>query len=273
MYDDDVDRYTGAEREDVFARLFPQGFAGQDVLDEIAPEGWENASLAAVFHPSLDQVYAEALQLHRNIQTLPWRDKQQPPEPEPTRQEVDETYRETPIDTEREVRELVGKCLWDVFSDNHDVIRPDGRIVDIGSFRGAGGFIAECLNRQSPTPEYDYMDFYMGTIWIARRADLTPVYRMIFRRLAARGFDWRYAFPRLGLVDLRPLRAELGLEMQNDEQRDREVAALRESLDTSHRTAIEAAQNLPPPITVQAYQSIYGHYPQGWPPRAEPPEW
>ena len=38
MYDE-VERYTDAECEDVFARLFSQGFAGQDVLDEIAPEG------------------------------------------------------------------------------------------------------------------------------------------------------------------------------------------------------------------------------------------
>ena len=71
MYDDAVERYTDAECETVFVRLFPQGFAGQDVLDEITPEGWENASLAAVFHPSLDQVYAETLQLHRNIQNHP----------------------------------------------------------------------------------------------------------------------------------------------------------------------------------------------------------
>jgi hypothetical protein len=29
------------------------------------------------------------------------------------------------------------------------------------------------------------MRFYMETIWISRRADLTPVYAMIFRRLKA----------------------------------------------------------------------------------------
>ncbi|HEY7494981.1 MAG TPA: hypothetical protein VIH59_28250 [Candidatus Tectomicrobia bacterium] len=230
MHDSTVHCYTDAECEAEFAHLFPHGFAGRDVLDEIAPGGWEQSPLMATFHPSLEQVYEEAVQLHRNLQSFPWHAKDRPPESEPTREEVAQRYQEEPIDTACEVRELVGKCLWDVFSDNHDIIGPDGRLVDIGSFRGAGGFIAECINRQTGKREYDYIDFYMGTIWIARRADLTPVYRMIFRRLKARGHDWRYA-----------------------------SSELHESLK-----AIEEAHTSPPPPTVQAYQSVYGQFPAGW---------
>ncbi|MFN2447577.1 MAG: hypothetical protein ABR606_18570 [Vicinamibacterales bacterium] len=44
----------------------------------------------------------------------------------------------------------------------------------------------------------------MGTIWISRRADLTPVYAMIFRRLKAEGADWVYHFPEIGIVELAP---------------------------------------------------------------------
>jgi hypothetical protein len=262
-------RYTDAECEEEFAYLFPQGFAGQDVLDELAPEGWEASPLVATFHPSLEQVYDEAVQMHRNMQSWPWRQKDRPPDPEPTREEVAQRYRQEPGDTAREARELVGRCLWDVFSDNHDVIAPDGRLIDIGSFRGAGGFIADCLNREIGAQEYDYMDFYMGTIWIAQRADLTPVYRMIFRRLKARGHEWRYAFPRLGLVDLRPLRKAMGGptgSVEDEAQRDRALAELRQSLDASHRQAVEAAWERPPPETVQAYQGVYGWFPEGWPP-------
>ncbi|MBI2876263.1 MAG: hypothetical protein HYY20_05220 [Candidatus Tectomicrobia bacterium] len=282
MNDYEAGCYTDAECEAEFAHLFPQGFAGQNVLGEIAPEGWEQSPLVATFHPSLEQVYEEAVQLHRNLQAFPWR-KDRPPEPEPTREEVAQRYQEEPIDTEREVRELVGKCLWDIFSDNHDVIGPDGRVVDIGSFRGAGGFIADCINRQTGSREYDYIDFYLGTIWIAQRTDLTPVYRMIFRRLKARGYDWTYAFPKLGLVDLRPLRDTLHEPTESagdnvspastsaseeDEERDRALAELRESLETSHRKAVEDAHKGPPPETVQAYQSVYGRFPEGWPPVA-----
>jgi hypothetical protein len=233
MHDDALQRYTEAECEADFARLFPHGFAGQDVLDDLVPEGWESSPLVAVFHPSLDQAYAEALQFHRNLQALQRRDPHRSPTPEPTREAVAQDYRQEPVETTREVRELVGKCLWDIFSDNHEVIGPDGRVVDIGSFRGAGRFIAECLNRQIGGQEYDYIDFYMGTIWIAQRADLTPVYQMIFRRLKAHGHDWTYYFP-------------------------------DESLDTAYREAAEAARHQPPPPTVQAYRSVYGRFPTGW---------
>ncbi len=285
MYDDEVDRYSDDECERAFIQLFPHGPAGQDVLREIAPKGWEQSPLLAVFHPSLHQVYDESVRLHRNVQSFPWRDTQQPPRPAPTREEVAKTYLQTPIDTEVEVRELVGKCLWDIFSDNHEVVAADERIVDIGSFRGAGGFIAAWLNRQTDTRAYDYMDFYMGTIWIAQRADLTPVYAMIFRRLKARGYNWRYAFPKLGLVDMRPLRdawdehtANTGDaepisvpdEEEAEEQRASALAELHESLDRAHREAIDAARQEPPPTTVEAYHSVYGRWPEGWPPVAEP---
>jgi hypothetical protein len=279
MHDDTRQRYTESECEADFTRLFPHGFAGQDVLDDLAPEGWEASPLVAVFHPSLEQAYAEAVQFHRNLQALPWRGPNRSPTPEPTRETVARDYQQEPIDTAREVRELVGQCLWDIFSDNHEVIGPDGRVVDIGSFRGAGGFIAACLNRQIGRQEYDYIDFYMGTIWIAQRADLTPVYQMMFRRLKAHGHAWRYYFPRLGIVDLHPWREALHQQEDNawetatytpeeDEQQDRAIAELRESLDSAHYEAVEAARHQPPPPTVQAYHSVYGRFPEGWPPIA-----
>jgi hypothetical protein len=173
-----------------FDRLFPHGWAGPDVVRELAPGGWENSPLAAVFHPSLDQVYEETLRFHRNLASLRKPDDPRPPPPGPTRAEVAADYRETPIETAREVAELVGRCLWDVFSDNHEVVAPDGRVLDLGSFRASGGFLADLLNRQTGGDGYDYLDFYMGTSWVARRADLGPVYRLIFRRLRARELDW-----------------------------------------------------------------------------------
>src|SRR5579864_537506 len=53
-----------------------------------------------------------------------------------------------PTEHARNVAELVGRCLWDVFSNQHDVIAPDGRLVHLGSFRYAGECIAEYLNRR-----------------------------------------------------------------------------------------------------------------------------
>ena len=106
----------------------------------------------------------------------------------------------------------------------------------------------------------------MGTIWVADRADLTPVYQMIFRRLRNGGLDWVYHFPRIHAIDLRPLRDSLdakedpewpnyspseALAKEADEkERDKNLAELRESLDEDYRDAVNQARNSPSPPTV-----------------------
>ena len=277
-----MDSYSESELEAEFDRLFPHGFAGSDVVHEIAPGGWENSALLAIFHPSLTQSYEETLRMHRNLGRLRRLDDQRPVPPEPTLDEVTRDFRESPIEAGREVGELVGQCLWDVFSDSHEVVGPDGRVLDLGSFRGSGGFLAEILNRQSGAEHYDYLSFYMRTIWVAQRADLSPVYKMIFRRLRGHRLDWIYHFPRLHAVDLRPLKEALDQKPEPDwlsyspsealakqaeqRERDQELAELRASLDEGYREAVDEALKQPPPATVQAYEAVYGCFPRGWPP-------
>lgn len=71
-----------------------------------------------------------------------------------------------------ELTELVGRRLWDIFSDNHEVIAADGRVADIGSFRGASAFLDECASGIRGTwREGDYMRFYLGTIWMSDGRD------------------------------------------------------------------------------------------------------
>lgn len=281
---DEKQRMSYKECEAEFDCLFPEGFAGRDVLQEIAPGGWESSDLLGTFHPSVEQLYQESLQLHRNIQSLSKKGTQDS-SPAPTIEEITRDYSATPIDCEREVRDLVGMCLWDLFSDNHEVIDQEGRVMDIGSFRAAGDFIADILNRQLGEHRYDYMDFYLGTIWISRRADLTPVYSMIFRRLKSRQLDWIYHFPRLFLYDLRPLResikeknepdwlnyspSEALAKEEADKQHDKEVAEMREQLEEEHRQQVEEARESPPPRIVEAYRKVYHKFPVGWPPSCD----
>ncbi len=267
-----------------FDRLFPSGFAGPDVLAEIAPEGWEQSPLLACYHPSAEQVFKERLQIHRNLEELvATRRAREPdklelaPRPEPTIEEVRAEWKETPVKAAEEVAELVGLCLWDVFSDNHEVIAA-GRVVDIGSFRGAAAFLDEYLSgAKEDLWSFDYARFYMGTIWISGRAELTPVYRMIFRRLKELGADWKYHFPELGVVDLSPLRdasekpedyspSEAFAREQEEAQRQAELGRFRQELAEGNAQARRGALDRPPPATVRAYQAIYGREPKGWPP-------
>jgi hypothetical protein len=258
----DRDRLSDPECETVFAILFPLGFGRHDVLVEIAPAGWERSPLLSVFHPSVEQVHREAVRIHRNVDAFLRARGQSRPEAEPTLEEIRSEWREQPIETNHEVRELVGQCVWDVFSDNHDVIAPDGRVVDIGSFRGAGGFIADLLNRENGERRYGYMDFYLGTIWRSDRADLTAVYAMIFRRLARHGFDWKYTFPRFYAFDP----GTSGGAVRETLEQEHERTELHGLLENGRREAIERAKDEPPPRTVHAYRQIYHRDPQGWPP-------
>lgn len=90
-----ADSYSDAELRAEFGRLFPQGFAGADVVRGIAPEGWEHSPLVAVFHPSLEQVYEEALRFHRRICELRRADDERPLPAEPTLEEVRRDFRQT----------------------------------------------------------------------------------------------------------------------------------------------------------------------------------
>ena len=105
---------------------------------------------------------------------------------------------------------------------------------------------------------------------------------MIFRRLIKCNLDWVYHFPKLHLIDLQPLRDALdnrdGPEWadydpeealtkgQAEEDRQRELTSLRDSLDEDRRVVIEKAQQDLPPQIILAYQSVYGRFPRGWPP-------
>ena len=250
------ERYTDEECLTLFAGLFPQGFAGDDVLAEIAPEGWMDSTLHFVFHPTLDQVHWECAQVHRNVRNWQFHSKDGAQEPEPSLDDVRATYEDGPVETEHEVRELVAMCLWDVFSYEHDVVDGDGRLVDIGSWRGAAGFLAEQLNRQTRKPQYDYMDFYMGSFWVSQRSDLTPVYEMIFRRLKERLFDWRYSFPKLQLI-------EFPSDMPNG-ARSYQLEKMNAELEEAHRQAIADSKLEPVPAIVLAYRNVYGMWPHGW---------
>jgi hypothetical protein len=175
---------------------------------------------------------------------------------------------------------MIGYCLWDVFSDNHEVIGKDGKVYDTGSFRGSGGFIADYINSHFPqlSSSYDYLDFYMGSIWVNERADLTPVYLWIFRNLKRLQCDWIYSFPRMHLVSFDksgeeekytgPLEYDPNkavLEELEKREKEESVNRLREELDEAYHKDVEEAKYKPLPKTVQAYKDIYGRLPRGWP--------
>ena len=59
------------------------------------------------------------------------------------------------------------------------------------------------------------------------------------------------------------------MQEEDDAEHERALNEMHESLETAHIEAVTAARQQSPPPTVQAYQSVYGHFPAGWPPTIE----
>ena len=64
MHDEQKGRLTDVELPPLFDRLFPHSFAGADVLAEVAPDAWDRSPLLACFHPSVERVFEESVQLY-----------------------------------------------------------------------------------------------------------------------------------------------------------------------------------------------------------------
>jgi len=178
--------------------------------------------------------------------------------------------------------DVMGMALWDVFSDNHDVVDPNGVAYHLGSFRGSAGTIAETLNETYDLGRrYTYIDFYMGASLGEDDAPFRPVYEWIFRRLYERDCDWHYTFPRLYLMSFDqpedegpddPAAYDPSASVERNlerEEKEEEIEELRKELDQMHREAVEKAKDESPPLVVQAYEGVFGEWPSGWPPATE----
>jgi hypothetical protein len=216
---------TEQESFNLLERMFPTGLRSTDVLSALCPQGWQNSSSKRLF--------------------------------EGTR----ETTKEDDI---AKLGYLIGLCLWDILSDNHDLILPDGRVVHLGSFRATAGIISDFVAEECPMDFRSgegYLEFYLGTWAIKNRTALKPIYRHIFSRLRECDVDWKYSFPRLLVIRFKPEEehfenydpsAAFAAEQKEREENEQYVR-MQEELEKLHQESIELARSKPPPETVQAY--------------------
>lgn len=182
--------------------------------------------------------------------------------------------------TDTQIVLLLGRLLWDVFSDNHAVVDSDGIAYDLGTFRRSGAVIARVINRRyaDAPARYGYLDFYLGTRLMQDRQALRPVYRWLFEQLREAGCDWEYSFPRLYVHEVRPDRTEENDPVTYDpsdavrkelerKAREEELRRLREELEEAYREQVRRARDEPLPPLVAGYREAYGRLPEGWPHR------
>ena len=79
---------------DLLKRIFPRGLQSADLLTALCPEGWQNSSL------------------------------------KPLLESASETDQQEPAIAK--LGHMAGLCLWDILSDNHELILSDRRVVHLG---------------------------------------------------------------------------------------------------------------------------------------------
>ena len=260
--------------------LMPQGFAGADVMAELAPEGWAQCALVRAFHPTAEQLREEARAYAEEFEEVPF--------PKLDEVELPAGCREAqPIDPDRECRDLVGRTVWEVLADDHSVIANDGRRLDLGDYDDASAvlhlFDQGALDFEPEMEDWlDMWDrgrstrFSADMAFIEERASLIPVYELIFRRMQALDMDWIYNFPKLRLYGVElpeappeadeysPVEAfqdELTYEAAKEECEEKLA-----KLDARNEELAEQAAKEAPPEIVQAYMNVFGRRPSGWPP-------
>ncbi len=167
---------TDSECNDLLKFIF-DGSVGFYI--EITPNGWANSEFVFFLHPTPQQQYAEYIRMRDNINRLTKKKDVEDKNIEQSDFKQDDL---TGLNGMDEFLFLLGLCVYDIFSNNHEVVAPDKKIYDLGSMRGSGRFIADFLNNESKdSKKYDYIDFYMGTIWVSERGTLLPFYEFVFK--------------------------------------------------------------------------------------------
>ena len=194
------------------------------LLEKFAPNGWELSSLFTTKYPTPQERYERSLQMHHNFESLA--QKAGRPMPKPNLEDFENEPLQVSGAPLEDLLDLLGDGVWSVFSENNNVIAPNGALYHLGSWRGSGRFIADFFNEHYPVNgKYRYIDFYMGLLYEEDRAKCGVIFRHIFEVLKEEGCDWRF--------------------------------------DQERRDDLEDARYEPPPAVVQVYWEVYGRWPEG----------
>src|SRR5437762_4321972 len=267
----DRSRLSDAELRGFLNGLFPRGLAGPDVVAEVAPEGWDRSPLLGCFHPSVEQVFEEEKRgrresLHNEARRDVDPNADYVTAPRSKLREVRSQWEPQPVRPIDELGELMGLCLWDVFSDGHVVVAADGRAADFGPFAESSKFLDRYVGGEICSSGRKCFGFSWGTHTLAKRADLTSIFAMIFHRLRSAGGEWVYrGWAEFLVSHTRPHEWPAEPPHRMKPTSPEEDLRRRAKVDAMVARAREWVLNRPTPVTVCGYQAAYKRDPRGWP--------
>jgi len=97
--------------------------ANTDLINSLVSNGWEESPFKYAFHPTPERRYEEYIGMMRNLKKLSReKDSKIQNEDLPGFDEFCMDLPDEEVDPDREFIEIMGLCLWDIFSDNHEVV-------------------------------------------------------------------------------------------------------------------------------------------------------
>jgi len=241
------------------------------LFEELTPEGWINCSLVYFLHPTPEQRFVEEYKMYERLRQID-QEKGEPINRKPPQRKDFQPEDLTDLNPISEFRYLLALAIYEIFSNNHQVVDMKGKLYDLGSLRGSGRFLAEFLNMYYPGPikVYDYLDFYCTYSFIEHRSDLSPLFKHVFQKLKSRDINWIYAVPEIFWIDFSgetdqdersfdPHRDILEGQY-NDLVRRRMEHALEDVNKSLKKQVLSQT-----PVIVSSYVKIYGGFPEGWP--------
>jgi hypothetical protein len=112
------------------------------MMGKLAPNDWENSPFVNKNPSTALEENERRLSFHNMFAEL-YKKMGQESEA-PVLEEIEKEFATNGLKDKslEEFLDLLGDCLWCIFSNNHDVIDQKNWVYHLGSFRGSGGFIA-----------------------------------------------------------------------------------------------------------------------------------
>jgi len=181
----------------MFLKLFPNGLTSKEIFKALIPNGLKNSTFVLCYHPTDEIYYRQHIECTKNtshLDVLCSEKLNEPVKPKPILdyETVIKENKPTRIQTKLEMAQILGDCIWDVFSGNNEVFSNNGWIYHLGSWRGTGSFLSDYI-KKFDSLHFDYMNFYMGTQGMnvyPKEVEFEKIYLYIFKLLKKNKLDW-----------------------------------------------------------------------------------
>jgi len=278
-------KMQAASRKEIEELLFHLFGDMEKTLQLLSPEGWKNSPLYAVSHPSAAQQMKEELGFNHFTKLILDR-MGESVEEDPNFGLTEDQFKELKpgSPTEHDLLCLLGTCITEIMADYCLVITTKRKFYYLGPMERASNYMARFLNRYYPIPDWEFkpFNFFHASGEAEGRADIMPIWTLLFQRLKERGLDWVYSLPKGDFSELidewrtaiksydPPPQDMDAYDPAHDMEMEMEREHVLKTIDYVEEVANEMLEKelevyaYDPPFMIRGYHAVFGDWPTGF---------